>query len=240
MRTIELDLAVTRDSVLVVSHEPHFNATICGLRDVPYDEKTSIFSLSVAEVQSVDCGTRLHPEFPYQAPAPGPKPTFSQLVAAADAYALELGRDLPNYNIEIKSSPELDGTYTPSPETFAALVLRTLDELGIRGRSTVQSFDPRPLAYLSREAPDVRLGGLVGMALDWGGFVEQFNYDVDVYSPHHLALTKGIVAGYQSHGLEVVPWTVNDKSRMRTLLSWGVDGIITDYPDRLREVLEED
>lgn len=239
MRTIELDVAVTRDSVLVVSHEPSFNPAICSLDGTGYDESTSIFALSLSEVQAVDCGTRLHPDFPYQAAAPGPKPTLAALVAAADAHARDLGRDLPHYNIEIKSDPKLDGAYTPSPEAFAALVLRAIGDLGIGDRATVQSFDPRPLAYLSRVAPDLPLGGLVGVALNREGFLEKFNGDVDVFSPHHLALTAGMIAGYQANGLRVVPWTVNDKSRMRTLLSWGVDGIITDYPDRLREVLEE-
>ena len=238
MRTIELDLAVTRDSVLVVSHEPSFNPVICTLDGTGYDASTSIFSLSLEEVRAVDCGTRLNPDFPYPSPAPGPKPTLAELVAAADAYARELGRDLPHFNIEIKSSPELDGSHTPSPEAFARLVLAAVGDLGIGGRVTVQSFDPRPLAYLSRVRPDLPLGGLVGVALRRAGFSEKFP-DVDVFSPHHLALTRGMVADYQANGLRVVPWTVNDKSRMRTLLSWGVDGIITDSPDRLREVLDE-
>ena len=239
MRTVELDLAVSRDSVLVVSHEPHFNTSICQLDGTPYDASTSLHALTAAEIQRVDCGSLLHPDFPYQAAAPGPKPTLAELVAAADARASALGLPPPHYNIEIKSSPEMDGVDAPAPATFARLVYEALVELGILGRATVQSFDPRPLTWFSANAPEVPLGGLVPLALDRGGFVEQFDYDVDVFSPHHLALTRGMVADYQANGLRVVPWTVNDKSRMRTLLRWNVDGIITDYPDRLAEVLAE-
>ena len=239
MRTIELDLAVTRDSVLVVSHEPTFNPTICSLDGSGYDEETSLFALTSAEVQTVDCGRRPHPDFPYQAPAPGPKPTFVALVRAADAFARQRGRALPFYNVEIKSAPDLDGRYTPAPAAFAAVVVGAIAELGIGDRVTVQSFDPRPLAYLSEHAPDLPLAGLVPLALPRAGFVEKFGREIDVFSPHHLTLTRGMIADYRDHGLRVVPWTVNDKSRMRTLLSWGVDGIITDYPDRLREVLDE-
>ena len=239
MRTIELDLAVSRDSVLVVSHEPHFNPTICSLDGSPYDASTSLFSLTAAEIQTVDCGTLRHPDFPYQAPAPGPKPTFAAFVNAVDAHAREHRGQLPRYNVEIKSDPSLDGVYTPDPGTFARLVHAAVRELGLGDRVTVQSFDPRPLAYLAREAPALPLAGLLPVHRSVEGFEAAFGGHADICSPHHLLLTRASVESYHAAGLRVVPWTVNDKSRMRTLIRWGVDGIITDYPDRLAEVLRE-
>lgn len=239
MRTVELDLAVSKDSVLIVSHEPHFNPAICALDVTGYDEETSLFSLTAAEIAAVDCGSLRNLDFPYQEASPAPKPPLRELVAAADARARERSRALPNYNIEIKSSPKLDGRYTPSPEAFARLVRDALADLSLEGRATVQSFDPRPLAWFSTNAPDVRLGGLVSVAAPAETFKEAFNGDVDVYSPYHLTLTRRSVAAHQEAGLAVVPWTVNDKSRMRTLITWGVDGIITDYPDRLAKVMKE-
>lgn len=237
--TIELDLAVSRDSALVVSHEPHFDATICSLADGPYDESTSFSDLTLAQIQTVDCGSLAHPEFPYQQAVPSPKPSLREFVIALDAYASGLGRPLPRYNMEIKSAPELDGTYTPGPGAFARLVAEAIARLGLDGRVTVQSFDPRPLAALHRISPKLPLAGLVPVHKPVPAFREAFGDYVDICSPHHLLLTRVSIEKYHAAGLRVIPWTVNDKSRMRTLISWDVDGIITDYPDRLAEVLRE-
>ena len=238
MRTIELDVVVSADSVLIVSHEPSFNPKICDGFEGDRPE-TSFFQLTASEIQRVDCGGFPHPDFAYQQQAPAPRPTLAEFVRASEAHATESGRALPQYNIEIKSDPAGDGTAHPAPATFASLLVEAIDRLGIRGRSTVQSFDPRPLAWLARTHPDIRLGGLCALPRSADAFDAKFGDGVDVYSPYHLTLTRGGVAAHQKAGRRVVPWTVNDKSRMRTLLSWGVDGIITDYPDRLRAVLLE-
>ena len=239
MRTVELDLAVSADNQLVVSHEPHFNPTICELEGTGYDEETSLFALDYAAIARVDCGAKGHPEFPNQQPLPSSKPTLAALVSAADAKARSLGSSLPAYNIELKADPKLDGVYTPSPAAFAALVAAEIDRLGIAGRCNVQSFDPRPLREIRTLKPDLRIAFLVGLPEGPSEVESKRGFKPEIYSPHHLTLTQGQVERYQSSGIAVIPWTVNDASRMRTLLSWGVDGIITDYPDRLSAVLTE-
>ncbi len=239
MRTVELDLAVSADGQLVVSHEPHFNPTICELEGTGYDKSTSLYKLSYADIARVDCGSKGHPEYPYQVAQPSTKPLFSAFVEAADAKAKALGRELPAYNIEFKSEPDLDGAYTPLPKAFAELVLAEITRLGIVNRCNVQAFDARPLQEMHLLAPQVKLAFLVGLPASVESVETTLGFRPNVYSPHHLTLTSGQVANYHALGIKVIPWTVNDVSRMRTLIEWGVDGIITDYPDRLAELLVE-
>ena len=237
MTTVELDLAVSRDRQLVVSHEPHFNPTICELDGTGYDDRTSLYTLDYADIARVDCGRKGHPEYPTQRRQPSPKPTLAALVTAADAKARSLGRPLPAYNIELKSDPELDEAYTPSPADFVDLVVAEVDRLGIGDRSNIQSFDPRPLRLLRAKRPDLRIAYLVGVPRSLANVEQDLGFRPDIYSPHHLTLTSAQIEAYHRAGVAVIPWTVNDVTRMRTLLAWGVDGMISDYPDRLAGVL---
>ena len=237
MRTLELDVAVSADSQIVVSHEPYFNTAICDLAGTPHTGETSLFDLPYAAIAAVDCGSSGNLDFPDQRPEAAPKPLLAQVVAAARALALDLGRDEPHYNIEIKSKPEWDGTYTPAVAAFVGLVLAEAERLGITERLTVQSFDDRALRQVMRQGPDVRTGYLSSTAPSWRNELATLGFQPDVYSPHHLLLTGRTVADLHERGIRVVPWTVNDVTRMRTLIDWGVDGVITDYPARLAGVM---
>ncbi len=235
---IELDVVVSADSALIVSHDPYFDADLCDPRAAGYDERVPIYSLSAAEVQTVVCGGAPHPDFAYQRPSPAPRPTLADFVVATDAHAVATRRTKPHYTIEIKSSPGSDGILAPAPEAFADLVLAVIDRQGILDRSTVQSFDPRPIRYFGEQVRRPRLAALTLLPTSPERLRARFGPNVSVYAPHHLGLTKATVAAYHRAGLKVVPWTVNDISRMRTLIDWGVNGIITDYPDRLAKVVE--
>ncbi len=233
MRTLELDLAVSADEQLIVSHEPWFSATICTLDGTAYSESTPLYSLSAAEIRAVDCGSTSHPDFPGQVLTPSYKPTLIEVIAMADSLAAALGRDLPYYNIEIKSKPAYDGTFSPPVQAFAALVHHTLDSLDLLARTTVQSFDVRALRAMRAIDSTAGLALLSESPLSWHEDLDELGFQPAIYSPHHLTLRAEHVVSMHKQGLEVVPWTVNDPARMRTLIDWGVDGIITDYPDRL-------
>lgn len=235
VRTLELDVAVSADSQIVVSHEPWFNPAICRGPEGEVLTEASIINLhqlDYAEIKAYDCGSWGHERFPEQRAVAVYKPLLSEVIESADAFARELGRELPRYNIEIKSEPAYDGVFAPPPPEFVALVRAEIDRAGIGDRCTVQSFDTRIIRELHRQDPglviaylDEHPGGLTQKLADLG-------FDPAIYSPYYPTLSANIVRECHERGMRVIPWTVNDTAAMRGMIELGVDGIITDYPDR--------
>lgn len=235
VRTLELDVAVSADSQIVVSHEPWMNPAICRGPEgevLTEDEKINLHQLDYATIRQYDCGSWGHERFPEQEATAVYKPLLREVIESADAYAKELGRELPRYNIEIKSEPDYDGVFAPPPAEFVALVRQEIVRTGIRDRATVQSFDPRIIRELNRQDPDLVIAYLDEYP---GGLDQKLNelgFDPSIYSPYYQTLSANIVRQCHDRGMRVIPWTVNDTAAMRGMIEIGVDGIITDYPDR--------
>ncbi len=247
MTTLELDLSVTQDGVLVLSHEPWMSAEICSHPDessVTDGEAESllIYRMPLADVQAFDCGSRGHARFPDQQALALSKPTLADVIAASDAHARTTDRPLPFYNVETKSRPTWDGDRHPAPDAFAALVIETAQQAGVLERTTIQSFDVRTLQSARRLDPRVPLALLVDDGAPYetprqGAAV--LGFAPDVWSPFDAFVTPERVREAHAMGMRVVPWTVNETGRMRELIAMSVDGLITDYPDRLRALIEE-
>ncbi len=236
--TLELDVVVSSDNQLIVSHEPWFSAEICshpsGSPVTEEEEKElNIFRMTAAEIRRYDCGKRGHPRFPEQKAMPVHKPTLAEVVSAVDSAAIAMGRPLPRYNIEIKSNSEWDGVYTPPPSEFAQLVISQIRQLRIDKRVCVQSFDERPLREVNREASHLIISQLVENYDGVKFNLEKLGFTPQVYSPHYGLITAETVKVLHDSGIRVIPWTVNTTPEMEQLIEWGVDGIITDYPDRI-------
>ncbi|MFT4603428.1 MAG: glycerophosphoryl diester phosphodiesterase [Rhodothermales bacterium] len=235
VQTLELDVGISADSQVVVSHDPIMSTTICSNPDgTPVDREIRIFDLTFEEIQSYDCGLRGNPNFPDQQRMPASKPLLSDVIAMERQRSAELGRQPAFWNIETKSTLAGDGTHHPDPEVFARLLYEVVQEGGIQKHTVIQSFDPRTLQVLRAMDPSLRLSILVDSrrAADPEGTVADLGFTPEVYSPNHAPLTVELVKRIQAMGMEVVPWTVNDPVRMQELLEMGVDGLITDYPDR--------
>ncbi|MEY3052961.1 MAG: hypothetical protein RLY31_2746 [Bacteroidota bacterium] len=235
--TLEMDLAVSKDGFLVVSHEPWMSDAICLQPDgspVPAGSADShkLMDLTYQEIQAYDCGSRGNPRFPAQRQEAAHKPSLNTVVDSVRKYCREHDRPLPAFNIEIKSQPSYDGVYTPPVAEFARLTVATLHDLGIDRRSTVQSFDPRALRAVHELDPTQATALLVEKPGDPGTFLAQLGFQPTVYSPYHRLLRKRQIDHLHQIGIRVIPWTVNDTKAMRKLIRRGVDGIITDYPDR--------
>ncbi|MFK8055013.1 MAG: glycerophosphodiester phosphodiesterase family protein [Saprospiraceae bacterium] len=236
MRTLELDVCVSADSVIVVSHEPWFNPIICIIDSLGYAEKESLFKMTYAEIASVDCGSRGNIDFPSQVSVVANKPSLYEVIVESQRYALEKNKPLPFYNIEIKTEPGQEGHYTPEIAAFVELVITELTQLEVLDRSIIQSFNVRPLQIIHEEYPEVRLAYLSSTPLSYRRELENLGFTPTVYSPYHLSLRPSTVQALHAQGVQVIPWTVNDVTRMTELVGWGVDGIISDYPGRLASV----
>ncbi len=240
--TLELDLVVSRDHQLIVSHEPWFNPDICLHPDgsripVAQAEEQWLYRLTAAEIRAYDCGSLRHPRFPEQMPQTTYKPTLREVVQAVRAAYPDRA---VRWNLEIKSRPEWDGTRTPPVDTFARLVVEEIAALHLQESCTVQSFDPRSLRAVRNLNPHLRLALLVENPLGPAKNLERLGFTPDIYSPYHLLVNRSLVRFCRQKGMQLIPWTVNDVPTMRRLIRLGVDGIITDYPDRIEQVDKEE
>lgn len=219
---LELDLAVTKDNVLVVSHDPVVNRKIC---EGPGGEARIRF-LTLAEVKQFDCGAKANPEFPKQKAVPGTRiPTFDEALALAPKGSF-------GFNIETKidaKKPEL----STDPAAYARLVVDAVRKHKLESRVQIQSFDFRTLKEIHAIAPELKLCALYGgLPKDLVKISEEAG-GVPVVAPHHMLVTKGKVKSAHKAGLKVVPWTVNTPGAWDKMIRAGVDEIITDDPEAL-------
>lgn len=237
IQTLELDVVVTKDSLVLVSHDPWMSAKICaqpnGEAISTGEEKSfNILAMDYETIKTYNCGLK-HSGFPEQSPIEVNKPLLSEVIDAVEAYCKTNDRDLPNYNIEIKSRPAWDNVFTPKPPVFAKLVLEVIKQKGIKERTCVQSFDVRSIEAVHQLDPDITQAYLV----ETPGNVEQklslLSFQPEIYSPYYPLLNQGIVDSLHEKGMKVIPWTVNETAEMKKLVEMSVDGIITDYPNRI-------
>jgi glycerophosphoryl diester phosphodiesterase len=235
VNTLELDLAVTKDKQIVVSHEPWMNADIClnseGEEIEKADEKSfNIFNMTYEEVKTYDCGSKFNPNFPEQDLESEYKPLLKDVLQMADSLSKNHGQ-VVRYNIELKSLPEGDDLYHPKPAEFVKLVMELLERETDLNRVNLQSFDFRILKELHRSYPKVALAALV-YNTDFDTAMQTLGFVPEIYSPYYPLVDQTLVREAQIKGMKVIPWTVNDPNQMKRLLKMGVDGLITDYPDR--------
>ena len=218
---LEMDLAVTRDNVVVVSHDPELGPPICA-GPQPH---ALIRQLNLAQVRLWDCGGVRNPAYPRQTLVPGARiPTLDQVLDLAS-------RGTFDFNIETKifaARPEV----TPSPEEFARLVLERVRKHKLESRVILQSFDFRTLAAMKRLAPEIRRAAL------WEGAPRDFvaiarEAGATIVSPQFKLVTNEQVQAAHRSGLQVVPWTANTPEDWQRLIEAGVDAIITDDPAAL-------
>lgn len=236
--TLELDVVISKDRQVIVSHEPWLSHEICshaGGKAVQKSEEETlnIYQLTAAQIASFDCGSRGHTRFPEQTAMPAHKPTLEQVVKAVEEYCAAHHRPVPQYNIEIKSNPGWDEVKTPAPADFAALVVDEIRKLGIAERTCVQSFDPRSLREVRRLSPDMVTALLVENVRGLEQNVKELGFVPTIYSPYFQLVNAETVKNAHAKNMRIIPWTVNETADMEALIRLGVDGIITDYPNRI-------
>jgi glycerophosphoryl diester phosphodiesterase len=241
--TMEMDAVITADDKVVVSHEPFFSARICSKPDgsavtAGEEHDLNIYTMTSDEVAQFDCGSRGNPTFPRQQMAAVAKPLLLETIRAIEQWAKDNGRKTVKYNIEIKSRPAWDGVYHPSPERYVELLHRVVTEEGIRDRTTLQSFDPRALEAIHARDAGQNVSYLIDNAASLATNLAQLSFAPAVYSPSHRRVNSAMVLQLHAAGIRVIPWTVNDEATMRHLIDLGVDGLITDYPDLGRKVID--
>jgi glycerophosphoryl diester phosphodiesterase len=219
---LEMDLAVTKDNVIVISHDPTMEPPIWT---GPL-KSAVICELTLAEMRRWDCGAVQNPHFPEQQAIPGTRmPTLDNVFALAPRGAFD-------YNLETKSFPDKP-EFTPPPEEFARLVLQKIRQYKLEQRTILQSFDFRTLVAMRKLAPEIRLSALVeNDARDFVAIAAEAG-DAEIVAPDfHLVTPQKVEEAHQA-GVQVVPWTANAPADWDMLIQAKVDGIISDDPGEL-------
>lgn len=240
--TLELDLAVTKDKELLVSHDPYmshkFSITPDG-EDIqqPDELNHNIYQMSYDEIKSYDVGSKFQKRFPDQQLMKIHKPLLKELVDAVDNYNKENNLPPVRYNIEIKSEPIGDSIYHPVPSEYSKLVYDFITTEMDTTMLNIQSFDFRILQYFHENYPEIKLAVLVENPLPIDENLANLGFTPEIYSCYYHLLDSGKVAWLHDQGMKVIPWTVNEKEDIQKVLDWGVDGIISDYPNRVLELI---
>ena len=262
--TLELDTGITRDGIVVVSHNPELNPDITRDADGRFLTASgpAIYSLTLAELRRFDVG-RLNPamdyakNFPDQRPADGERiPTLAEVF---DLVRRAGNADL-RFNVETKIFPDRPAL-TPAPDAFADALVALIRAEGMTRRTTIQSFDWRTLRRVQARAPEIETVYLsaeqrfldniergrpgpspwtAGFDVDdYGGSAPGLVHAAGgrVWSPFYRDVTTEALAEAKRLGLKVIVWTINDPAEMDRQIERGVDGIISDRPDILRRVM---
>lgn len=235
--TIELDLAVTKDKQLVVSHEPWMSAAICLKPDgaaitEKEEKKLNIFQMTYEQVKQYDCGSKGNARFPDQQKMRVSKPLLVDVIAAVEDHIKSYSQYEVDYNIEIKSSPDGDKKFHPAPEEFSEMVFKLIDQYLPWERVVIQSFDFRVLKYWHEKYPEVRLAALVENKKSITDNISDLGFKPSIYSPYFQLLSADDVKYLKQQKIRVIPWTVNENADITAMKNMGVDGLITDYPNR--------
>ncbi|MBU2939643.1 glycerophosphodiester phosphodiesterase [Lacinutrix sp. C3R15] len=239
VHTLELDVVISKDNKVIVSHEPFMSRTYCLDRngnEIPKedDKKYNLYTLSHEEIKAFDCGTKLHKRYPNQEKIKTYKPSLKEVFVAANALS-----NIIKYNIEIKAKRKYDAVFTPKPKEFVALVLKAIKENQVFERCNLQSFDLRVLEEIKKQAPEMKVAILVDKDQRISKKLHKLSYKPEIISPYFKLLDKKTTQKYQKQGFKVIPWTVNSAANMQEMIQCSVDGIITDFPDVLLQILQQ-
>ena len=263
--TLELDTAITKDGVVVIAHDLTLNPDITRTKDGSWlpQRGPAIHALTFDELQQYDVG-RLRPNSNYAKGFPDQKAVDgTRIPKLVDLFALvrKSGNEQVRFDIETKISP-LAPSETPDPETFAKTLVAMIQQEGMAGRVTIQSFDWRTLQVVQKIAPEIptvyitvqqsamdTIGVTKSAGSPWTAGIQYKDHGSvpkmikaaggTIWSAYFGDLTEFKVNEAHGLGLQVLAWTVNDPAQMKKMLDIGVDGIVSDRPDLVRAVMAE-
>ncbi|MDB4290968.1 glycerophosphodiester phosphodiesterase family protein [Cyclobacteriaceae bacterium] len=241
VNTLELDIVMSGDTQLVVSHEPFISSAICqypGGKQIPkeMEKELNMYHMTYQEIKAFDCGSLFNNDFLLQEKSRISKPLLTEVLDTVEQVATAKGQ-LIHYNIELKSELALEGIYHPEVAVFCQVAYQAINDQVDWRRITIQSFDFRILRYFNKHYPEVQLALLIENELSWELNIDSLGFKPEIYSCDYALLSAETISELQEINMKVIPWTVNDSIDMRQLIHWGVNGLITDYPNIALQIL---
>jgi glycerophosphoryl diester phosphodiesterase len=267
VKTLELDVVISGDGKVVVSHDAYMSADFMRKpdgTDISKEEERglALYKMTYDSISRFDAGSKPHLRFPSQVKMKTHKPLLSDLIDSVETYVKANKLKPVYYNIETKISPAGDGIYNPTPDIFVKTMMEVINKKAIKKRVTIQSFDIRTLQILNKTEPAIKLSLLAfgkgdvltklktqGLSAEdekklkqsplfngKGGLEEDLSklgFTPDIYSPYYTSVDPEMVTKAHALKMLILPWTVDEEKDMDALGKMGVDGIITNSPDKL-------
>ena len=242
--TLELDVVITKDGKVVVSHEAWFSSLISLDKDsnrIPADKQreNKIYNMTYDEVKLFDVGSIGQKDFPQQEKMKVAKPLLKDVFTEIAKFVKANKLAAPRYNVEIKTEGVAgDDVFHPKMEPFTRMVYDVIKDGKMLKHVIVQSFDVRVLQELRKIDSKLPLALLVGNKDGIEKNLERLGFVPDTYSPNYMRVNAALVAACREKGLKIIPWTVNEVADLERMKTFDLDGIITDYPDRAVKVFK--
>ena len=270
VKTLELDVVISADGKVVVSHDAYMSSDFMRKpdgSDITKEEERgmSLYKMTYDSIRRFDAGTKPHPRFPEQLKMKTYRPLLGDLIDSVEAYVKANKLKPVYYNIETKISPAGDGIYNPTPDVFIKAMMEVINKKAITNRVIIQSFDVRTLQILHKTEPKLTLSLLAfgksdalaklktqGLSAEdekklkqsplfngAGGLEEdlkKLGFVPNIYSPYYTTVDAEMVKMVHAKKMLILPWTVDEEKDMTALGELGVDGIITNSPDKLIKI----
>lgn len=242
VNTLELDLQISADGQVVVSHDAFMHSRYATRPDgsavQPGDPKEYIYTMPYDSVAMYDTGIRESTVWPGKACVPEHKPLADDLIDFTENYAREHGMTMPRYNIEIKSKVgKTEGKNWPEYHEFVDKCVELLLSKNLGDRLVVQSFDVRALNYMHQKYPQLILSYLVAEKdKDFEAYMSLLDFTPQWLSPHYTNTDADLCKKAWDKGMKIVPWTADKPEDIQRLVDLKVDAIISNYPDRVLKI----
>jgi glycerophosphoryl diester phosphodiesterase len=236
----ELDVVVSKDRQLIVSHEPWMNYKYCSHpKGIPITEKNqktfNLFQLTKEQIQKFDCGSKFNPDFPHQILKPCKKPTLKEVFKQFNQSKIEN----ISIQIELKSFKEWYGVFQPDPDEYAELIFNLCNKIKLNKKLNqqllIKSFDAKLLNLLYKKNPNISMGFLIDNNKSIKNNLNLLDFKPAYYNLEQSKITKKIVDELKERHIKIVPWTVNTVKDASRLEKMGVNALITDYPNLFTE-----
>lgn len=238
---IEVDIYLTKDNKVLIAHDPFVNVAHSlnwdGSEIPKSDAKKYVWhQMNYEDIRKFDVGSKPFPAYPQQQKIKVYMPLLGELIDSVEAYTTAHNLPKPIYNLELKTSVRFDSLgYNASPAEVVKATVDVVRARNIGNRYYIQSFDVRPLQVVHKQYPEIPVGFLTeGKNVDSN--LKVLGFIPHIYSPQFGIVTKEMIDACHAKKMKFVPWTVNDKEKMKSLIAMGVDGIITDYPNYFAEI----
>lgn len=242
VNVLDLDVVISKDGQVVLSHEPYFNNEISTRPDgkpitFKDEKKYNMYKMDYEEIRKFDVGNKIHSRFPGQMKMEAYKPLLGELIDSVEAYVKLNKLTKPFYNIETALIRNGDGIFQPDASVFIEKIMEIVMVKKLVKRVIIQSLDMRTLQYLHQKYPAVKTALVIDEKQDFEDSVKLLGFTPTYYSPYYVLVGKGLVDRCHEAGVKILPWTVNSVKEMKYLINLGVDGIVTDYPNLYKQAL---